>query len=63
MYVQDDIWRKRKYVLNLIVDKGAHFYVCGDVKMANDVCLTINKMASKIPNLPTDLISVLKVRT
>ncbi|XP_070568864.1 nitric oxide synthase 1-like [Ptychodera flava] len=40
-YVQDLLKEHAQKVGNMIVDQGGHFYVCGDVSMATDVCDTL----------------------
>lgn len=60
-YVQDEMWKRRGEILDLLMCKGAHLYVCGGVRMANSVCSAVKKMASMFSNKKFDLISELKV--
>ncbi|CAG5122629.1 unnamed protein product, partial [Candidula unifasciata] len=41
VYVQDILLSNGALVYDLIVKKGGHFYVCGDVSMAHDVTRTL----------------------
>lgn len=36
-YVQDEVFTQRKLVYSLMVNEGAHVYVCGDAQMADGV--------------------------
>ena len=36
-YVQDLIKKNKKEIYDMLVNKNGHFYVCGDVSMAEDV--------------------------
>ena len=40
-YVQDLIKKNKKEIYDMIVNKNAHFYVCGDVFMAQDIHTTL----------------------
>ena len=42
--MQDEIWKNRAEVYNLIMNKNAHIYTCGDVKMAAGVIETIENI-------------------
>jgi len=38
-------------VYECLMKKGGHFYVCGDVEMANDVTATLNKLLQQFGKL------------
>ena len=40
-YVQDMLKEEAFDICEKLLSKQAHFYVCGDVKMADDVCKTL----------------------
>ncbi|XP_077996477.1 nitric oxide synthase, salivary gland-like [Glandiceps talaboti] len=43
-YVQDILIQYKQDVSETLVDKGGHFYVCGDVSMATSVCEVIKSI-------------------
>ncbi|KAL5016522.1 hypothetical protein ScPMuIL_006111 [Solemya velum] len=47
-YVQDVLRKNKKQVYDLLVNKGAHLYICGDVGMAADVTDTIVGILKKL---------------
>ena len=61
-YVQDQIRQKKEAVVNLIANRGGHVYICGDVKMAADVCKTLDDILSSSNRIGSDQIDTLKVR-
>ncbi|XP_038059438.1 nitric oxide synthase, brain-like isoform X2 [Patiria miniata] len=46
-YVQHILKNRGKEVFKSIQEKNGHFYVCGDVSMAADVCNTLESIASE----------------
>ncbi|XP_076435250.1 nitric oxide synthase-like [Babylonia areolata] len=44
VYVQDILFRNAKSTYEAVVKRGGHFYVCGDVSMANDVTKTLEQI-------------------
>ena len=44
MYVQDKLKEEADTVVQLLIARGAHFYVCGDISMANDVSHTLHSI-------------------
>jgi sulfite reductase (NADPH) flavoprotein alpha-component len=54
IYVQDRLWERRRELVEWL-DKGAHFYVCGDAKaMAKDVRATLVRAYADVKALPPD---------
>ncbi|KAI1293695.1 Nitric oxide synthase [Halotydeus destructor] len=41
VYVQDRMMEASKHIFHQLVNNNGHFYVCGDVSMAQDVCKTL----------------------
>ncbi|XP_033628503.1 nitric oxide synthase, brain-like [Asterias rubens] len=50
-YVQHILKERGKHMFKCINEKGGHFYVCGDVSMAADVCNTIEMIVSEQGNM------------
>nr|CBV37021.3 nitric oxide synthase [Stramonita haemastoma] len=44
VYVQDILFKNAKDAYEAVVKRGGHFYVCGDVSMANDVTKTLEQI-------------------
>ncbi|GFR91813.1 nitric oxide synthase, partial [Elysia marginata] len=41
VYVQDVLLNNAAVIYDELINKGGHFYVCGDVSMAHDVTMTL----------------------
>lgn len=50
-YVQDLIRKNADEVFDVMVKRGGHFYVCGDVQMASDVTETLSKIVQEIAKM------------
>lgn len=63
--MQDVLRKNKKQVYDLLVNKGAHLYICGDVGMAADVTDTIVGILKKLGKMTleqaTIYVSELKV--
>ena len=44
VYVQDILFNNAANTYEAVVKRGGHFYVCGDVSMANDVTKTLQQI-------------------
>ncbi|XP_022086266.1 nitric oxide synthase, brain-like isoform X2 [Acanthaster planci] len=53
-YVQHILKERGKEVFKLISENKGHFYVCGDVSMAADVCNTLEQIASEHGNMTAE---------
>lgn len=51
MYVQELAEQEGAELYNLLVKRGAHFYVCGDCKMAEDVHQKLKGIIKKHGNM------------
>jgi nitric-oxide synthase, brain len=51
MYVQELAEKEGNEIHDLLVNRGAHFYVCGDCKMAEDVHQKLKGIIKKHGNL------------
>ncbi|XP_013404057.1 nitric oxide synthase, salivary gland-like isoform X2 [Lingula anatina] len=60
MYVQDLLRENKAEVYRDIVEKGGHFYVCGDISMAADVNRTIKTILIESGMTEDDAVSYLK---
>ena len=47
-YVQDVLKEEAFDICEKLLGEKAHFYVCGDVKMADDVCRTLQVILSNV---------------
>jgi sulfite reductase alpha subunit-like flavoprotein len=47
VYVQDILIQNASITYEMVVKRGGHFYVCGDVSMANDVTKTLEQILSQ----------------
>ncbi|XP_064613409.1 nitric oxide synthase 1-like [Liolophura sinensis] len=63
-YVQDILMKNSEEVYRSIVQDGGHFYVCGDVSMASDVCNTLEKILQNYGSMSPETAKnyVLKLR-
>jgi sulfite reductase alpha subunit-like flavoprotein len=65
MYVQDAIRKNSVEVFDLIMNKNAHLYICGDVQMAFDVTVALEDILKVEGNIDKekakDFIKDLKV--
>ena len=50
-YVQNILWDNQAIVYEDIVTKKGHFYVCGDVRMADDVVNTLVSIFEAVGNM------------
>lgn len=50
-YVQDLIVEKGPEIASMLLDEQAHFYVCGDCKMAEEVQQKLRQILKKHANL------------
>lgn len=51
MYVQELADMEGAEIHNMLMNKGAHFYVCGDCKMAEDVHQKLKRIIKKHGNM------------
>ncbi|XP_059143081.1 nitric oxide synthase-like isoform X2 [Physella acuta] len=51
VYVQDILLNNASIVYDMIVKKGGHFYVCGDIAMAHDVTRTLEVVMQEQGNM------------
>lgn len=67
MYVQELAEMEGLEIYDLLINSGAHFYVCGDCKMAEDVHQKLKGIVKKHGNMSDDEVQnfmfMLKVRT
>ncbi|CAL1539173.1 unnamed protein product [Lymnaea stagnalis] len=54
VYVQDILLNNAAVVYEMIVKKGGHFYVCGDVSMAHDVTRTLEAVLQEQGGMKPD---------
>jgi sulfite reductase alpha subunit-like flavoprotein len=54
MYVQDVICKNSVEIFDLIMNKNAHLYICGDVQMAVDVTVAIENIFKVEGNIDQD---------
>nr|KAG5713275.1 hypothetical protein BaRGS_007802 [Batillaria attramentaria] len=54
VYVQDILFNHAEETFDLVVKRGGHFYVCGDVSMANDVTKTLEFILGKYGKMNPD---------
>jgi sulfite reductase alpha subunit-like flavoprotein len=50
-YVQDLVKKKGSEIYDMLVNKGGHFFVCGDVSMADDVHTSLEVTFTSFENL------------
>lgn len=50
-YVQDLLAKKGPEIASMLLDEQAHFYVCGDCKMAEEVQQKLRQIMKKHANL------------
>lgn len=66
MYVQELAEKEGPEIHDLLVNRGAHFYVCGDCKMAEDVHQKLKGIVKKHGNMTDEQVQnfmyMLKVR-
>lgn len=66
MYVQELAEKEGAEIHDLLVNRGAHFYVCGDCKMAEDVHQKLKGIIKKHGNMSDEKVQnfmfMLKVR-
>jgi sulfite reductase alpha subunit-like flavoprotein len=55
MYVQDAIRKNSVEVFDLIMNKKAHLYICGDVKMAFDVTVALENILEVQGNIDKEI--------
>lgn len=54
MYVQELAEKEGAEIHDLLINRGAHFYVCGDCKMAEDVNQKLKGIIMKYSNMSKD---------
>ncbi|XP_063359614.1 nitric oxide synthase-like protein isoform X1 [Cydia amplana] len=54
MYVQELAEKEGQEIHDLLINRGAHFYVCGDCKMAEDVNQKLKGIIMKYSNMTKD---------
>lgn len=54
MYVQELAEMEGLEIYDLLINRGAHFYVCGDCKMAEDVHQKLKGIVKKHGNMTDD---------
>jgi sulfite reductase alpha subunit-like flavoprotein len=50
-YVQDLVKKNASEIYDMLVNKGGHFFVCGDVSMADDVHTSLEVSFTSFENL------------
>ena len=50
-YVQDLVKKNASEIYDMLVNKGGHFFVCGDVSMADDVHTSLEVSFTSFQNL------------
>ena len=54
VYVQDIVKKNSVEVFNLIFNRKGHFYICGDVKMAEEVTKTLENVLRVNGNMSSE---------
>ena len=52
--MQDILFKNAAATYDAVVKRGGHFYVCGDVSMANDVTKTLQKILAQYGGMQSE---------